>query len=383
MFIALTIALINQDAVELKFVASGMTAKLGGYSPIRAEMDSMLERSGMPPKGATDVKYGTFKFGERAWLFALSETPGQPSKIWLDSNGNGNFNDDAAIEWTGRESGGYTMYSGTGMINLNGGARVNFYRFDPSDPAREQLKNIVLFYGDFGYEGSAKFGSETYFLRIGGMITPASSVFIDRNGNGANDGPSETYAVGKPLNIGGANYVLALSRQSLTVTPSTDVVAEIPLPPNLSPGQSSPSFSAQAMSGREINFPSSYKGKIVLLDFWATWCGPCIAELPNVMANYEKYHPQGLEILGISFDQENMAQQVAAFTKERGMSWEHVYEGKYWSTTIGTQFNVRGIPFMLLVDGDTGKIIAGGNNMRGASLGVTLENAFAERAARD
>jgi len=90
------------------------------------------------------------------------------------------------------------------------------------------------------------------------------------------------------------------------------------------------------------------RGKVVLLDFWATWCGPCVQELPNVLAAYKKYHPQGFEIVGISLDRSK--ERLQAFIKDRGMTWPQYYDGKVWQNDISQRYGIRGIPAMWLID---------------------------------
>ena len=86
----------------------------------------------------------------------------------------------------------------------------------------------------------------------------------------------------------------------------------------------------------------------MLLDFWATWCGPCVMEVPNVVATYRKLHGQGFEIVGISLD--NSKDKLLAFTKQRGMTWPQYFDGKVWSNDISSRFRVTGIPAMWLID---------------------------------
>ena len=102
-----------------------------------------------------------------------------------------------------------------------------------------------------------------------------------------------------------------------------------------------------AIDGRAVDV-AAMKGKVVLIDFWATWCGPCIGELPNVLAAYEKLHPKGFEIIGISFDQEK--DTLEAFVKKRKMAWVQYFDGEGWGNKFGKEFSIRGIPSMWLID---------------------------------
>jgi thiol-disulfide isomerase/thioredoxin len=103
----------------------------------------------------------------------------------------------------------------------------------------------------------------------------------------------------------------------------------------------------QAVDGREVDV-ANLKGKVVLVDFWATWCGPCMAELPNLKATYEKLHEKGFEIVGISFDRDvNKLKQVVAREK---MTWPQYFDSEKEGNKYGEEFGITGIPTMWLVD---------------------------------
>lgn len=104
-----------------------------------------------------------------------------------------------------------------------------------------------------------------------------------------------------------------------------------------------------AVDGREVDL-SKMRGKVVLIDFWATWCGPCVQEVPNVVKAYEKLHPKGFEIIGISLDRAGDKAKLESFTKEHAMPWPQYFDGKYWENEISTRYGIHSIPAMWLVD---------------------------------
>ncbi len=108
-----------------------------------------------------------------------------------------------------------------------------------------------------------------------------------------------------------------------------------------------------SVDGKDIDI-SKMQGKVVLIDFWATWCPPCRGEVPDVVAAYTKYHDKGFEIIGISLDQDKDA--LAAFTKNNGMVWPQYFDGEGWDNKISKGFGINSIPAMWLV-GKDGKLV--------------------------
>ncbi len=293
------------------------------------------------------------------------------------------------------------MYKGNALVDIGEAGKpmlvnLSLYRFDKDDPSRAELKSTLLYYRDYAYEGEVELSGKHYKSMLADEMArgdfrgkaPSEEdakkgadsgvlLFLDVNGNGKFDSRGESFDVMKPFNIGGTTFEIAGMARSgsmFKIVKSKLTVAEIATPPDHSVGKLITAFQANDTEGKPVNFPADFKGKIVLVDFWATWCGPCMSEMPNVVKAYEKYHASGFEILGISLDNEKSILKMPDVIAKSGMTWRQVADGKYWKAEIAQLYVISSIPATFLVDGTTGKVI--GANLRGEALDAALATAL-------
>lgn len=163
-------------------------------------------------------------------------------------------------------------------------------------------------------------------------------------------------------------------------TPAPGAVVEnaatqsAPYDPRLKAGAAPLPFSGTDTAGKPVSL-AQYKGKVVLLDFWATWCPPCRAEVPNVVSVYNRYHSKGFDIVGVSLDQPGDKPKLVSFTSQNKMPWRQIYDGGYWQAKLAKAYGIQAIPFTLLI-GKDGRIAA--VDPRGEQLEPAVKAALAK-----
>jgi len=146
-----------------------------------------------------------------------------------------------------------------------------------------------------------------------------------------------------------------------------EVAKRIALLSTIETGRQALDFTQQSLEGRSVQL-SSFRGKYVLLEFWASWCGPCRGENPNLRKQYQLYKGKGLEIIGVSLDHDKQAWKQAI--EKDQLPWIHVSDLKGWKNEVATSYGIMAVPANFLID-PSGRIVA--QNLRGEALNKKLE----------
>jgi len=385
-------------------VVPGMSAGAAYYMPSRSPASPQpQEELRAEPEYRADPWYGAIRVGsaeDRVMTWVLDEAEGEVPRFYLDRNNNEDLTDDGPGLWD--SYGGRTMRTER-VLQVSyeeRGERVTvplrffFYRFQGEDPTVRG----VLFARDFARVGYATIGGRRVKVAItendndgvfqfrmpeSGIPDPqAVSLTVDLNGDGVletNMGSAEHYRGGEPFNLDGESFTIT------EVSPMGDHVTFGVSPVKVEPktyiaeGYRAPEFSQDDLSGDTIrlqDFVSSHT--VTMLDFWATWCTPCIAEIPNVKAVYEEYADRGFGVLGISLDgdpgltareMDEVRREVAAFMEEHQVPWTTTYDGRGWENAVAQRYRVNAIPATFLLDAHG---IIRGIDVRGDDLGPAV-----------
>ncbi|MDQ1771349.1 redoxin domain-containing protein [Labilibaculum sp. A4] len=195
----------------------------------------------------------------------------------------------------------------------------------------------------------------------------ASKEFLKLNGNTA-AAAFVAYRIAFPLEAAEMEEVYAvLGENALKSSYAGLLKDKIEVLKKVTVGQPAPDFTLNTTEGKPLSL-SSFKGKVVVIDFWASWCGPCRGENPNVVKMYTELHPKGVEILGVSLDDKK--EKWLKAIEDDGLVWNHVSDLKGWESSAAKLYGISGIPATVIVD-QNGVIVA--KNLRGEELKAAIE----------
>lgn len=352
------------------------------------------------PEYANEPLYAQLSLGDGGTVitFALDEDD-ERAILYIDLNGNGDLTDDEPPEgervvtpeerrtpqlkvWI------YDLFDATIPVRYHDGPElelsITFRTYGKVCRDLHAIEPAIVYWSTYYRTGDVRFGEETYAVAVkdqnadGRFDTQRTAarrwgdrVYIDLNRDGLFQPRGEGYEINAPFEVDGRVYEVK------GISPSGDWIDIGPTTREFTPdalrvGQMAPDFDIPGVGPL-----SSLRGRVVLIDFWATWCVPCLAEMPNVVATHERFRSRGFEVVGVSIDRERDAARMHEVAREYAMDWPEVHDH---TQAIARQYHVTSIPATFLV-GPDGTIRAMGLRDEGLRSGV--ERAIADMEARD
>jgi thiol-disulfide isomerase/thioredoxin len=330
------------------------------------------------PDGLTKPRYGTFTGGpsgfEQTFGFIIDEPPGQFVRLWVDATANGQFAIEPGFQRdpaSGDGKGAVTLQLGTGQTVRRCQFLASFS--NPADTSRAWARDVLLLKPDCGWRGTLAFGDKQFAAVIvdtSGRLAFAAdrpgslTVLVDLSGNGKFDPNSERFDGATPFQLGATLWLVrGVTPGGVALVQRGD--AEYGLP-----------FTLKLLSGQPFDFPGATHGKLLLLDFMASWSDLSRAELPTLAQAYKAWHAKGLEILTVMLDEPERA--AAAQAVGAPLAWPVAWDSEGKQRRLGRLYGIEFIPTILLLDGDSGLVLA--KDLRGPAIGPAVEAALAQRA---
>ena len=355
---------------------------VGYYRPVQIKLSEVPP---VKPKAEPDYQsktplYGVLQLGDaedNRFLVAIDEPQDGEPKIYIDRNGDGDLTSAGSGVWDRRN--GVTLFNDNVVINVpyrTGKLPYNlcFYRF------KNRLHDCLFYYRNAGREGEVVLDGNRYRVLVlddnaDGRFDDLQngSLIIDLNQDGKLEGSpdsAEYFHLNEPFNVRDKVWeVSSMSADGLHITlrPSE---ADVPIKPYLNPGCRAPQFTGKGLDGEAIDLKAAAaESRYVLLDFWASWCGPCRAEFPTLRRAYTRYKDHGLTVIGINLDSE--ADRAIDAANQGKLAYPHFFDGLGWNNTVALLYRVRGIPQIYLLDSHLTIV---GKNLRGAALEQRLRD---------
>ena len=294
--------------------------------------------------------WGQISLGEARYALALGISEMGVPGLWLDGNRDGTIETEELL--SGGRGEGFYLWRATLMAAPLGGEPYEY----PLSVLWPEGRGYVYLIGGAPRQGTFTLDGGEYSLvlldgDLDGVFGSAEDFYaVDTDGDGTIYGDRdghEHFALDEAFTIGDKSFrpaQIAPDGSSLTLEETEYVPPKLPL----IPGHPAPDFSFTPLRGGEELSLSDFRGKVVLLDFWATWCAPCMQELPNVISLYQDYHDQGFEIVGISLD--TSESDLRSVLEDQGIPWPQCFDGKGWDSEIAALYRIYGIPATLLLD---------------------------------
>ncbi|MEP6756593.1 MAG: TlpA disulfide reductase family protein [Chthonomonadales bacterium] len=359
-----------------------------GYYPIRVEL-SPKKPAGISkePTYRSTPKYATIHLGngpKSAFNIAVDEPAGADWKIYVDANQNGDLTDDGDGAWKTKREGARPMYGvNPYTLKASWGSEkketatapysVNFYRFTNMD--------YLLMYRSSARTGTVTVDGKTHKATLiendadalfskplddagkplpGAKATNAVWLLVDWNDDGK---------MGSPIDIRSPFKLKEVAMEAMVKPDGSEVkliatkrvVAEKPKPAEakalLAAGTMAPDFKCEAYGGGELKL-SDFRGKVVILDFWATWCGPCQKSMPHIEKVYQSVKDQNVVVLGVCVWDEKKPYEEWVPANKSKYTFKFAFDpaGRAANNIAGGMYNVSGIPTTYIIDKD-GKIV--------------------------